>query len=163
MGWKPGETLKLTKAISENLGVIRSMASDKSLTGDKYKYFKASGGTGRKKAFLDAYRAFTYSDKDPSIYMPKNTAKLAERRFIPQNPFRQKRKYRAVFQYDVYDKTRGVVEVEHIEISSSRLFSENTFIRRALEIINRYGFADREELVGYRIASITYSPTPTLG
>lgn len=161
MAWKPGDVLKITRAVSLNLTKIRENVFRGVGAEATYDELRATTIAGRRQNVLDVYRAVKTAYDDPSVYIPVDLKGKPDERLIPYAKTRQGRAYKAVVQSYVYDRDFQVVDIKTVSVLSDELLDVEDYLAQGRWLEDRY-LLKGQDLLESKISRITFSAAPTL-
>jgi len=163
MGWTPGQPLILTKAVAAALPFIRGAVAAKLGGTATYRLLQSLGVGGRKKTVLASYKAMKHAYSDPGVYLPADSSKRPDPRFVPLNTFRQSKKWAYIVPVRIYNTLDSVLITKNITIASRNLRSVDSVIELAEAWAARYPFLESVQFGESYIESLTYSENPIYG
>lgn len=161
--WQPGDDIHLTKTMKTNLGFYKGLAASGMNVSQGYATAKDLGIAPRYQNFLQVFSALQYTATNPEYFMPSDTSVPPSTELIPQNPFRQKKRYQVVVEYDYYDDVSGVVESDTFSLSSDSPLSEDQIKSEAVGISMQYEIEGVHTILDQKIKSYTWTPDPIFG
>lgn len=159
MSWSIGETLSLTKAARAAMPFIRSAAANGLGATNTYNLLRENGMGARKQAVLDAYRAFTYAETNPDVYLPKDSRLKPDANLVPLTVTQQNRTWRTAVYHTMYDEDLDEYLEKVIIIDTSELKSVEDLVTLGAETLLSYG-GNIEDIQDSGIKWINYTDNP---
>lgn len=162
MAWKLGEVLARTAGVKKAWPFIVKMEQEGYSASKAYNQLRGTEYGVRKQALLDAFRAIRTAKTERDVYMPSDTSQTPETHLIPFSVVKQKRKYKYLVNYDVYNYMAGAVKQDTISLYSDQVMDEDYILREAAQVINDYEFKDYQTVNRISLDSITQTATPVI-